>query len=179
MNLRSRLRDAFRWRGDRPDEHAYADVTGWWRDPALFPLLGPALAELFPDPAPTVVVGPASRGSLLGPLVALHLGTGFVEARKDPGRAGDSDRWVRRTTPPDHRDRHLELGFRQGLIRAGDRVLAVDDWIDTGSQIRTVRRLVDDVGAAWLGVSCIVDGLDDARLRRDLNVRSLLQLRDL
>src|SRR6266496_3213906 len=33
--------------------------------------LGPALAQLFADRQPTVVLGPESRGCVLGPLVAL------------------------------------------------------------------------------------------------------------
>jgi adenine phosphoribosyltransferase len=176
-DVKSRLCTAFVWRGDRGDE--YADVTGWWRDPALLRLLGPALAQLFPEATPTVVLGPDSRGSLIGPLVAVHLGVGFVEVRKDRTPAGDSDQWIRRTTPPDYHDRHLELGFRRGLIRSSDHVLVVDDWIDTGSQARTVRAMVDGIGATWAGLACIVDALDDSRLRRALRLRSLLRLRDL
>jgi adenine phosphoribosyltransferase len=90
-----------------------------------------------------------------------------------------SDQWIRRRTPPDYRDRHLELGFRRSLIQSGDHALAVDDWIDTGSQARTIREMVDSVGATWVGLGCIVDALDDPRLRRDLRIRSLLHLRDL
>jgi adenine phosphoribosyltransferase len=177
--LRSRLRDAFVWRGDSTDETLYADVTGWWRDAELLRLLGPALAHLFRERTPTVVLGPDSRGSLIGPLVAVHLGIGFVEVRKNDGPAVDSDNWILRRTPPDYRDRHLELGFRRSLIQSGDQVLVVDDWIDTGSQARTIREMVDSVGATWIGLGCIVDALHDARLRRDLRVRSLLHLRDL
>ncbi|MEV0568228.1 phosphoribosyltransferase family protein [Dactylosporangium sp. NPDC050588] len=179
VDVRGRLREAFVWRGDRTDKSRYADITGWWRDAELLGLLGPALAGLFAGAEPTVVLGPDSRGSLVGPLVALHLGVGFVEVRKDRAPAGDSDQWIRRTTPPDYRDRHLELGFRRNLVRPADRVLAVDDWVDTGSQARTVRAMVDGAGAGWVGFASLVDALDDARLRRDLGLRSLLHLRDL
>lgn len=176
-DIASRLRRAFASRGDR--DHQYADVTGWWRDADLLRLLGPALARLFPEAVPTVVLGPDSRGSLVGPLVAVHLGVGFVEVRKNRTPVGDNDQWVRRTTPPDYRDRHLELGFRRELVRSSDNVLVVDDWIDTGSQARTVRAMVDSLGAGWVGFGCIVDALDDPRLRRDLRLRSLLRSRDL
>jgi adenine phosphoribosyltransferase len=180
-DLRARLRAAFAWRGDATDRHRYADVTGWWRDADLLRAIGPALAALFPAPtaAPTVVLGPESRGCVIGPLVATHLAVGFVEARKNRTPSADSDRWVRRTTPPDYRDRHLELGFRRGLVQQSDRVLVVDDWVDTGSQAATIRQMVDDVGATWVGLACIVDGLSDPRLRRDLVVQCLLRVRDL
>ena len=174
------LRTAILWRQDRTDWQAYVDMTGVWRDPTLLQAMGPALAGLFPDPpTPTIVLGPESRGSLIGPLVAAHLGVGFVEVHKNRGPVTDSDIWVRRTTPPDYRDRHLELGFRRGLVQPSDRVLVVDDWVATGSQARTVKQLVDSVNAGWIGVACIVDAMTDPRLRRDLEVRSLLHVRDI
>ena len=176
--LAARLRERFAWRTDRGEAHAYADVTGWWRDPALLVSLAPALAGLY-EARPTVVLGPQSRGSLLGALVAAHLGAGLVEARKNPSRAADSDQWLRRTTPPDHRDHHVSFGFRCGLVRGGDRVLLVDDWIDTGATATAAKGLVLDAGAEWVGAAVVVDALSDSRVRRELPVRSLLRDRDL
>jgi len=179
-DVRANLRAAFVWRGDRTDDRSYADVTGWWRDASLLRALGPALAALFPGPpGPSVVLGPQSRGCLIGPLVAAHLAVGFVEVRKNWTPLADSDRWERRTTPPDYRDRHLELSFRRSLVRPSDRVLLVDDWVDTGSQAATVKHMVDGIGATWIGVACVVDGLTDPRRRRDLGVRALFRDRDL
>ena len=175
--LRDRVRQAVTWRGDRTDDHYTADVTGWWRDPELLRDLGPALAGLFDRP--TVVLGLESRGCLLGPLVALSLGVGFVEVRKDRVPATDSDAWYQRTTPPDYRDRHLRLGFPRGLVDGGDTVLLVDDWIETGGQAMGARLLVEDAGATWLGVATVVDALRGNEVRRRLNVRSLLHVRDL
>jgi adenine phosphoribosyltransferase len=171
-----------RWRttGDRGDgDTRWADVTGWWRDGGLLRRLGPALVELFDETAPTVVLGPQSRGALLGALAATALGVGLVEVRKDDGPLSDSDSWYRHTTTPDYRDRQLTLGFPRTLLQSGDRVLFVDDWIDTGSQALGARALTVQAGAEWLGAAVIVDGLTDARRRRDLDVRSLLRSRDL
>ena len=177
--VRARLRHAFAWRGDRTDDSQYADVTGWWRRPELLRDLGPALASLFEDSRPTVVLGLESRGCLLGPLVALSLGVGFVEVRKNRRPASDSDAWLQRTTPPDYRDRHLTLGFRSSLLTAADAVLVVDDWIVTGGQALGAQRLVQDAESAWLGVATVVDALERNEVRRRLNVRSLVHIRDL
>jgi adenine phosphoribosyltransferase len=177
--LRKRVRETFAWRGDRTDDNHYADVTGWWRDPELLRELGPALAGLFDRDRPTVVLGLESRGCLLGPLVALSLGVGFVEVRKDRAPAADSDAWYQRTTPPDYRDRHLTLGFRKALLGGGDTVLLVDDWIATGGQALGAQLLVRDAGATWLGVATVVDAVRGNEVRRRLNVRSLLHVRDL
>jgi adenine phosphoribosyltransferase len=174
------LRARFRWIGDKYDDGGRADLTGWWRDPVVLSLLGPALAGVVPSAAEaTVVLAPQSRGTLLGSLVAAHLGVGLVELRKEPGTLADSDAWRTRTTPPDYRDRQLVMGFRRALVRSGDRVLFVDDWIATGGQALTAKALVDDTGATWLGASVIVDGLETPSYRRPLGLRGLLHLRDL
>lgn len=179
LPVRAALLEHYRQTGDRTDQTRWADVTGWWRDADLLRRLGPALADLFPEAAPTVILGTPSRGTLLGSLVAIHLGVGLVEVRKNDGPAADSDAWWTRTTPPDYRDRHLSLGFPRHLLQAGERVLFVDDWIDTGGQALGARGLVDDAGAAWLGAAVVVDALHPSRLRRELSVRSLLRNREL
>ncbi|MGO4536677.1 phosphoribosyltransferase family protein [Leifsonia sp. 2MCAF36] len=177
--LRDQLRATFRWIGDRTDPDYRADVTGWWRDPQVVQQIGAALAGLFSDERPTVVLGTQSRGSLLGVLVAQHLGVGFAEVRKDPGPSADSDAWWMISTVPDYRDRHLRLGLRRSLLTSGDSVLFVDDWVDTGAQSGACRSLVEMSGARWCGAAVIVDGLHEPGLRRTLRVRALLNIRDL
>ena len=102
-----------------------------------------------------------------------------MEMRKDAGPVVDSDRWVRRTTGPDYRDRHVVFGFRRELIRPGDRVLMVDDWADTGATALAARALVADCGARWIGAACVVDGLTEPRLQHELPVSALLDVRQL
>lgn len=177
--LEADLKGSFRWRGDRTDRWNLADLSGWWAEPTILRRLGPALASLFPDAQPTVVLGPQSRGALLGALVATHLGVGLVELRKDPSRAADSDRWHITHTPPDYLDRTLRLGVRKDHLSAGSRVLLIDDWIDTGAQATAAHAIVEQSGASWCGAAVVVDGLSDSRKRRDLDVRALLHQRDL
>lgn len=174
-----RLGDAFEWKTDRTLDTGYADLTGWWRDPSLLADLGAGLAGLFEAKRPTVIVAPESRGLILGALAAQALGVGLVEARKDRDPATDSDPWLQRVTPPDYRDRQIEFGFRRALLQSGDRVLLVDDWAATGSTAVVVQQLVADAGASWVGAAVVVDALSDSRLRRSLEIRSLLHLRDL
>lgn len=157
----------------------YVNRDGWWRDPHILERLPAALVEPFRALDPTVVLGPQSSGFLLGPLAARELGIGFVAARKEINLVADSDTWIRATTPPDYRDRHIEFGFRQGAITAADRVLIVDDWADTGSQLRALHALVQHVQARVIGTAVIADGLSDHRTRRDLQLTSLVHAREL
>lgn len=177
--LRARLQSAFTWLGDRTDEHRYAEVSAWWRDAELLRNIGISLADLFASRDVTAVMGIEARGFILGPIVATSLGVGFVEVRKNPLAASDSDRWLQRTTPPDYRDRNLTLGIRRDLLESSDRVLLVDDWIDTGGQAFGARRIVADIGATWVGAAVIVDALESHVIRRELVVKSLIHHREL
>ncbi|WP_104169013.1 phosphoribosyltransferase family protein [Arthrobacter sp. SX1312] len=177
--VRDRLRQSFRWWGDRTDPDFRADVTGWWRNPGTLLLLGPSLAQLFADSAPTVVMGTESRGSLLGVLTAQYVGVGFAEVRKNPGRAANSDAWWETSTGPDYRNRSLRLGLLRPLLQAGDRVLFVDDWIATGAQAEACYSLVEMSGASWIGAAVVVDGLERTSLRWKLRVKLMLNVREL
>ncbi len=67
--LQALLQERLRWVGERTEPDVRADPTGRWRDGEVLAQLGPALTELFPEESPTVIVGPQSRGSLLGALL--------------------------------------------------------------------------------------------------------------
>jgi adenine phosphoribosyltransferase len=48
------------------------------------------------------------------------------------------------------------------VIESGDKVLIVDDWAETGSKATTARRLIEECGGRYVGLSLLVDQLDDA-----------------
>lgn len=178
--LKQLLIDRYDEVGDRgTGGTTYVNRDGWWQDPQILDLLPAALAGPFRALDPTVVLGPQSSGFLLGPLAARELGVGFVAARREIHLLADSDAWIRTVTPPDYRDRHLELGFRRGAIAAGDRVLIVDDWADTGSQLLALHSLVRLAEGRVIGTAVIADGLADRRVRRELQLTSLVQAREL
>lgn len=138
--FRQRLRSQFRSVYDPDRDVDEADVTGWWRDPDLIARLGPELGRLAGDTDPEVVLAPQSRGTLLGALVAQHLGVGLIELRKEPWPSADVDTWLIARTPPDYQDRNLALGIRANLLTPGTRVLFVDDWVDTGGWTATIEQ---------------------------------------
>lgn len=182
-DLRSRLVAGFEWQSDPPvwpsRRQYYADCSAWWRDASVLAQVGPALAGLFREVEPTVVLGTESHGFLLGPLVAVHLGVGFAAVRKEPERGAHDDVWLVRRTPPDYQDRNLELAVRSAVLRSTDRVLFVDEWAASGGQALACRQLVSDAGAEWLGAALIVDALENSADRRALNARGLVHVREL
>lgn len=173
-DLRDRLRAAFRWTDPAGDGAVeVSDRSGWWRDASILAGLGPALASLFAEERPTVVVSPEVTGFLIGPLVATALGAGFVEAYRDGARRplAEPMTWV--DVPADHRGDQQRLGVRTRLLGPGDRVLVVDDWLFTGAQARALTALIRSLGATPVGTAVIVDETTPA-VRAELGVRSLL-----
>lgn len=79
----------------------------------------------------------------------------------------------------DYQGRNMALSLRERLIFKGDRVLLVDDWADTGGQLLAMRTLVDRAGGVFVGAAVVVDALTSHAVRRELNLQSLLNVRDL
>jgi len=178
-DVRKLLVESFRWVADAGTTSSGADRTGWLRNPIIAGRIGAVLADLVPGADATVVVGPESSGLPLGALVAHHLSTGFVAAGKKRRSLADSDDWLSALTPLDYQGRIMELTLRRRLLAAGDRVLLVDDWADTGGQLLALHALVRDAGARVAGTVVIVDGLKDHAVRRTLDLRSVLNVREL
>ena len=134
-----------------------SDRSGWWRDAGVLREVGPALADLFADVEPTVVVAPEVTGFLVGPLVASALGVGFVEAYREGARRPIAEPMTWSDVPADHRGDPQRLGVRSRLLGTGDRVLVVDDWTATGAQARALHTLAARLGATPVGTAVIVD----------------------
>lgn len=141
----------FRW----IDGHA--DLWPWFRDGELFRAVVKDLVAPFRDRRISTVCGIESRGFLLGGAAALELGTGFVAIRKEHGLFPGEKITCR--TEPDYRGNRHVLRMQRSSLVPGDRVLLVDDWIETGSQALGVRRLVGEAGAELVGCAVIVDQL--------------------
>lgn len=161
----------FRWIG------GHADVWAIFRDAKAVAAIVAGLVEPFRDKRITAVCGIESRGFLLGGAAAVELGVGFVPVRKGEGVfPGDK---VARQSSPDYRRLRHTLRLQRSSLGSGDRVLLVDDWIETGSQAAAVRSMVEECGSTWMGCSVIVDQLTDAPKNALGTVRGLLTARDL
>jgi adenine phosphoribosyltransferase len=143
----------FRWIG------GHADVWAVFRDAEALRAVVAGLADPVRADGVTAVCGIESRGFLLGAAVAVELGIGFVPVRKGIGLLPGEKAFGQ--TAPDYRGVRHTLRMQREMIGEGDRVLLVDDWLETGAQAGTVRAIVEQCGAAWVGCSVLVDQLTD------------------
>jgi adenine phosphoribosyltransferase len=149
--LRDEFLTMFRW----IDGHA--DMLGLLADGPFLRRAVRAVAAPFATQRITKVAAVEARGFALGAGVALELDAGFVGIRKSgsihPGPK------ARRTTEPDWRGMRNELRVQRAALTPNDRVLVVDDWAETGSQAIAAKALIEECGAAYAGLSLLVDEL--------------------
>ena len=138
----------------------HSDTLGLFANGGFLRRAAAAVAEPFRAADVQKVVGIEARGFVLASCVALELEAGFVAIRK-PGSIHPGPK-VELEAPPDWRGLTTTLRLQRHVISAGERVLVVDDWAETGSKALTARRLVDACGGVYAGLSLLVDQLPDA-----------------
>jgi len=131
----------------------YVEKFRLLENPALtVPLCG-AIAERFRPRAPEVVLGAVTGGVLLSFEIARQLGIRSIFAEREVGK----------------------LVLRRGFaLRAGERVLIVDDILTTGGSVKELLEVARAANAPVAGVAVLVDRRSD---RNDgLELFSLAQL---
>ncbi len=128
-----------------------ADVTPLFADAIAFrravrDLLAQARESDF-----SVVAGIDALGFILGAALAMEAGTGFVPVRK----AGKLPVATDSIGFDDYDGVHKTLEIRHGVLGSGDRVLVVDEWIETGAQVLATTSLLEARGASVAGIATI------------------------
>lgn len=111
------------------------------------------IAEFAKPLKPDLIAGPESRGFIVGSPLAYSMNIGFVTARKENKLPGQSIA----------ESYQLEYGGANTLemetdsIKAGQRVLIVDDLLATGGTISATKKLIERLGGIVVGVAFIVE----------------------
>jgi adenine phosphoribosyltransferase len=135
----------------------HSDTLGLFADAGFLARVGAALAEPYREAGVAKVAGIEARGFVVATAVALDLGAGFVGIRK-PGAVLAGEKAEARFER-DWRGKDGVLLLQRHVIEAGDRVLVVDDWAETGSKALAARELIEACGGAYAGLSLLVNQL--------------------
>ena len=154
-------------------------MTPLFADPIAFAQLITDLSEPFTAAAIDYVAGIDALGFVLGVAIALRLNRGFISIRK----RGKLPVAVRSAEFVDYTGEKKALEIRKGILKPDDRVLIVDEWIETGAQVQAAIDLVEQEGGIIVGVAAI--NIDNhpivERLREKYDCRAVwfdMQLRD-
>jgi len=127
------------------------DVTPLFADPLAWAELVTDLSEPFAALAINYVAGIDALGFILGTALALRLNKGFIPIRK----GGKLPVAVKSIEFVDYTQTPKVLALRQGALKPGDRVLVVDEWIETGAQMQAAIDLIEQAGGIVVGVATI------------------------
>jgi adenine phosphoribosyltransferase len=130
----------------------FYDITTLLGDPAGFRLTIDSLSAPYLGQEIELVVGIESRGFILGAAVADRLGAGFAPVRK-PGKL--PAKAFRETFNLEYGTDSLEM--HEDAIKAGQRVLIVDDVLATGGTAAAAVSLVRRCGGHLLGLSFLIE----------------------
>ena len=101
------------------------------------------------------VASPESLGFILGSAVAQRLNRGFIPFRKG-GELPIHRQHRSRVSFVDYTNRKKTLEVNKDLIKPGERILIVDDVIDTGAQVKAIIKLIERLQGIVVGVSVLV-----------------------
>lgn len=149
------LRDHIRTVPDWPAPGVqFRDITPLLQNAKVFRVLIDAFVHRYMDPAkrPDVVAGLDARGFILGSVIAYVLNVGFVPIRKK-GKLPFTT--VEETYELEYGSATVEL--HTDAVKAGDRVLLIDDLIATGGTMMAGKKLLEKLGAQVMEGAAIVD----------------------
>jgi adenine phosphoribosyltransferase len=130
----------------------FKDITPLLADAGALAASVQLLADYARPLGVDVVVAAEARGFLLGPALALELGTGFALARK-PGKLPYET--ISAEYLLEYGEETLEL--HTDAIGEGRRVLVHDDLLATGGTAATLCELVEQLGGQVVGCAFLVE----------------------
>lgn len=130
----------------------FYDITPILQDPKTFRILVDLFVHRYMDQKIDVVAGLDARGFILGAAVAYQLNVGFVPIRKK-GKLPFTT--VAETYELEYGNATVEMHV--DAVKAGDRVLLVDDLIATGGTMQAGFKLLQRLNAEVVEAAAIIE----------------------
>jgi len=130
----------------------FRDITPLLASPRVFRVLIDQFVHRYFDLRPAAIAGLDARGFIIGSVVAYELNLGFVPIRKK-GKLPFTT--VEQTYELEYGSATVEM--HTDAVKAGDRVVLIDDLIATGGTMMAGRRLLERLGATVIEGAAIVD----------------------
>lgn len=130
----------------------FKDISPLLADSKALAAAVDALAEAFQGQKIDYVAAVEARGFIFGSAVAKALGVGFISVRK-PGKLPSKTESV--TYDLEYGTDTLEI--HSDAVKAGDKVLMVDDLLATGGTMAAACHLVEKLGADIAGLTFLIE----------------------
>jgi len=130
----------------------FRDITPLLQNPRVFRVLIDQFVHRYFDPRPDAVAGLDARGFIIGSVLAYELNVGFIPIRKQGKLPFDT---VAESYALEYGNATVELHV--DAVRAGERVVLIDDLIATGGTMLAGKRLLERLGAVVVEGAAIVE----------------------
>jgi len=130
----------------------FRDITPLLSNPRVFRVLIDQFVHRYFDQKPTAIAGLDARGFIIGSVLAYELNIGFVPIRKK-GKLPFST--VEESYELEYGSATVEI--HTDAVKAGDRIVLIDDLIATGGTMLAGARLLQRLGAEIIEGAAIVD----------------------
>ena len=140
----------------------FKDITTALKDAETLKKMVDFLCDKFKDEKIDYIVGLESRGFIFGVPVAYNLNAGFIPVRK-PNKL--PAKTLKESYSLEYGTDTLEM--HEDAIKAGDRVLIVDDLLATGGTAGAACNLINKTGAEIVGCAFVIE-LNDLNGRNQL-----------
>ena len=158
---------------DFPEEGIlFRDVTTVIGSAEGFRLAVDALADLLKDIEFDVIAGTESRGFIFGTPLAYLLGKPFLPVRKKGKLPRET---VQKTYDLEYGTATIEI--HKDDLKAGQRVVLIDDLIATGGTAKAAAELIEELGCEVVRIAFLIElkGLNGRQMLHNYDVKSVVQ----
>lgn len=130
----------------------FKDITPILQNPEAFNYAIDRFAEIAKEKNVDLIVAPEARGFMVGAPLAYKLNCGFIPVRKKGKLPYDTI-----STKYDLEYGKDELEMHKDAIKKGQRVYIFDDLLATGGTIKSVIKLVEELGGEVVGAGFFIE----------------------
>lgn len=130
------------------------DITPLFQNTEVFQNLIKDLFKPFTDKKITKITAIDALGFVIGGAMAEKYSLSLVLIRKT-GKLPGIKNTLFKSEFSDYSGKKKGFEIKASSISAGDRVLLVDDWIETGAQVKAAVKLIEKTGAKIAGITVL------------------------
>ncbi|RMG78907.1 MAG: adenine phosphoribosyltransferase [Bacteroidetes bacterium] len=131
------------------------DVTPIFENPEVFSNLLNDLIAPFKDANFDKIAGLDALGFVIGGALAQKMNKGFICIRKGGKLPGINDTVLKTSSFVDYTNTSKSFEINKSSIKKGEKILLVDEWIETGAQMKAAVKLIKELGGKIIGISSL------------------------
>ncbi len=131
------------------------DVTPIFENPEVFSNLLNDLIEPFNDKDFDKIAGLNALGFVIGGALAQRKNVGFICIRKSGKLPGINDTVLKTSSFVDYTNTSKSFEINKLSVKKGEKILLIDEWIETGTQMKASIKLIEELGGKIIGTSSL------------------------